>query len=405
MVETQNSDLLKHAEQTHTSADDNASRVTRVLFVDDDPRVLSSLKRLLKAQRLSCVFEGLTSAQEALERIRKGGLDLIVSDIKMPGMDGIEMLARLKGNAALRNVPIIMLTGEDDSTIKNVALELGAVEFLNKPVDPDEFTARVSNVLAASAYQRNLEMKNHLLEEQISQIQRLENIGFMAAGIVHDAKNMVATLVGKAELCQIADSEEKRHELLQNIISTSQQTTKFLEQILHLSRAERNDAQTVSLSRAIDEIVEILHSARPVDVKLSAVTGSDSYFVKIPNSDLSHIILNICINAFQAMGDSGEVVLKLDGCTIDQDQAAEYDEVSSGAYVKLEICDNGPGIPADQQERIFEPFYTTKHASGGTGLGLAVVKRLVSQHHGFIELQSEPGAGTCFRIYLPEVEN
>ncbi len=378
---------------------------THILFVDDDPQVLSSLRRLLSVHRVSCQFEGMTSAQEALNRIRQGGLDLIVSDIKMPGMDGIEMLARLKGDECLRNVPIIMLTGDDDANTRNVALQLGAVEFLSKPVDPDEFAARVSNVLATKAYQRHLEAQNRLLEEQISQIQRLENIGFMAAGIVHDSKNMVATIVGKAELCLRADSPERRETLLNQIIASSQQSVKYLEQILELGRSEKATASIVCLNRAIDDIFQMLSSTKPPDVRLTKVLRSEPLCVQISTQDLGHIILNLCINAFQAMGNRGEVKIMAEECNLGDAQIAGRRQVVPGRFVKLEICDNGPGIPAEIHDKVFETFFTTKKHAGGTGLGLSVVKRLVSHHHGFMELESEPASGTCFRIYLPRAES
>lgn len=375
-----------------------------ILIVDDEQNVREGLTRILRRAGLDADCKTAESARQALEILASEGADVIVSDVNMPGMDGIELLTRLRADSATQHVPVIMLTGNDEGKIRRTALDLGAFDFLIKPTDPVELIARLRNALRIKNYEDQLRERNQLFEDQIVQLQRLENLSFMAAGIVHDLNSTMTVLSGHLQLIEMAVNEGKP---VQNNLSTMAKAIdnaqNLMRRILDLNRQEAPVTQPCSLTEIVSETLGVLgHTVRGrIDLKWTPV--ADSVTVIGYLTELRQLVMNLCVNAIQAIADTGIVQVTLESVTLGDDRDERLWQLNRGEYVRLRVSDTGIGIAPDCLDRILEPFFTTKPRGQGTGLGLCVVDRAVHNHGGGLLIDSAPGTGTTFDVYLPRV--
>jgi signal transduction histidine kinase len=375
----------------------------RILFVDDEPAIPKSLQRMLRSYAVEAETETAGSADEALERIARGGIDVIVSDVRMPGMDGIELLTRLKANPATQNVPVIMLTGSGDSTLRNIALELGAAEFINKPADPTELCARMRNVMRLKAYQDQLVSQNDILSAQIIQAQKTEIAGILATQAAHDLNNILGAIVGNTELVLHKTSDCDVHPQLQRVIQAAQHAARLVSQIRDLGRRYSEEVKASDPCAVIEECLDFLRVLVPNGMAVDWVNPHLQVRTGVETIALHQIVMNLVINAVHAMGDSGTLSLKV----VERDMALEETaprSLAAGHYVVISVSDTGCGIDASIIPHIFEPFFTTKNKGQGTGVGLSVVSRIVRDKGGFVSVESSPGSGTTFAVHLPAVD-
>ena len=236
-------------------------------------------------------------------------------------------------------------------------------------------------------------------EEKIAHNQRLQILGTMTGGIAHEFNNLLTPILGYADLMLLELPEDS--DLYEDALEIRDTSIKAKEIIQQLSAMSRKNLETVFKSMDIKEVLErsikMVQSIRPANVKLSYELNLDGQQIIGNNTQISQVILNICLNAIQAIGAStGEIKLTADIVKSDTDSWLEY--------IKLSIEDNGPGMSEEVLQQIFLPFYTTKKQGQGTGLGLALVEQIISAHKGFIQTTSKEGQGSCFTIYLPRTD-
>ncbi len=249
----------------------------KILIVDDEQYVRDGLTRTLRHAGLDAVCDTAASGLEALEKIASEGADVILSDIHMTGIDGIELLTRLRADPATQHIPVIMLTGSDKGEARRTALDLGAFDFLIKPTDPVELIARLRNALRIKNYQDQLRERNQLFEDQIVQLQRLENLSFMAAGIVHDLNSTLTVLSGNLQLIERAAAAGKPiQKNLATMGKAVDNAQKLMRRILDLNRQETTNAQPCSLTDIVNDTLEVLgHTVRGrIDLKWTAPEDS-----------------------------------------------------------------------------------------------------------------------------------
>jgi signal transduction histidine kinase len=376
----------------------------RILFVDDEPGILKSLQRMVRSHSIEAETEGAVSADEAIRRIEQGGIDIVVSDVRMPGMDGIELLTRLKGNHFTQNIPVIMLTGDGDTTIKNVAIELGAMEFINKPADPTELSARLRNVMRLKLFQDQLVNQNRILSEQIVQAQKMEIAGLLASQAAHDLNNILTAIMGNAELVLYKTSDWDVHPELKRVVSAAQHASQLVRQILKMGRSTSGPLELVDPSKVISETLDMLQVVFSDGISVVWSDPQQKTLINIDGTALYQAIMNLAVNASQAMGETGTLTIGLADEVINNDAAAEHEGCAPGRFTVISVSDTGPGMDAATLTRIFEPFFTTKGEGKGTGIGLSVVDRIVRDAGGFITVTSAPGDGTTFALHLPVTE-
>jgi two-component system cell cycle sensor histidine kinase/response regulator CckA len=243
------------------------------------------------------------------------------------------------------------------------------------------------------------------IEAQLRQSQKLDAIGRLAGGIAHDFNNLLTVILGQAELLKlsvaVSDLDRGR---VDEIIGASQRASAMTRQLLTFSRKEMLMPVVLDLNQVVTESTRMLGRLIGEDVELVVVPGANLGRVKADPGQIDQVIMNLAINSRDAMPDGGKLTIETINVELDDTYQRQHPSVTPGHYVLLAITDTGCGMDAATQARIFEPFFTTKEAGKGTGLGLATVYGIVQQSGGFIWLYSEPGRGTCFRIYLPRVD-
>ncbi len=239
------------------------------------------------------------------------------------------------------------------------------------------------------------------LENQFLRAQRLESIGTLAGGIAHDLNNILSPIFMAAELLKMRDQDARSTELLETIESSAKRGADMVGQVLSFARGVEGRKLQVHPRQLITEIETI---ARDTFLKKSYFkirAKRDLWTIHGDPTQLQQVLLNLCVNAYDATVDGGEISISAENCVIDEAFAALHLEATPGPYVCLQVTDTGHGIPQHIIERIFDPFFTTKSGNKGTGLGLSTSLTIVKSHGGFIEVSSVIGEGTRFKIYLP----
>ena len=239
------------------------------------------------------------------------------------------------------------------------------------------------------------------LEQQLRQAQKMEAVGRLAGGIAHDFNNLLMVISGYSEflLERIGTDPELRGHA-QEIANAAQRATSLTRQLLAFSRKQMLAPKIVDLNSVVTENVKMLTRLIGEDIDLVMIPGSDIGAVKADPGQIEQVIMNLAVNARDAMPHGGKLTIETANVTLDAAYARFHAPVKPGDYVMLAISDTGVGMDADTQAHIFEPFYTTKGLKG-TGLGLSTVYGIVKQSEGYIWLYSEAGKGTSFKIYLP----
>jgi PAS domain S-box-containing protein len=242
------------------------------------------------------------------------------------------------------------------------------------------------------------------LEEQFRQAHKMEAVGRLAGGVAHDFNNLLGVIMGYADLAlRRSDLDVKLRRQLFEIHRTAERAAALTRQLLAFSRKQVLQPTVIDVGSVVHELERMLHRLIGEDIALTLRCDATAPRVYADPSQIEQVLLNLAVNARDAMPEGGELLIETRGVELDEASLLPDSELRPGSYLMLAVTDSGPGIPAAIRDRIFEPFFTTKSDGKGTGLGLATVYGIVRQSGGFIQLESEPGRGATFRLYFPEV--
>ena len=243
------------------------------------------------------------------------------------------------------------------------------------------------------------------LEKQLGQSQRLESIGRLAGGIAHDFNNMLTVISNYAIIVRgDLPEEDPGREDLGQVILAGQRAAELCQQLLGFARRQIIQPAVLHMPALVEELTRLFRRTLGEDVILTTEMPDGLWPIRGDRSQLDQILMNLVVNARDAMPDGGELVIEAKNAILDEHYAETHPEVVPGEYLMIAVSDTGQGMPSEVQERIFEPFFTTKTPERGTGLGLSTVHGAVRQNGGHIWLYSEPGRGTSFKIYWPRGE-
>jgi PAS domain S-box-containing protein len=246
------------------------------------------------------------------------------------------------------------------------------------------------------------EQKN--LEAQFLRTQRMESIGTLAGGIAHDLNNVLTPILMGVELMKMKTKDEHSQKLLTTMASSARRGSDMVKQVLTFARGHIGERSHLQIGHLIREMQKIVKETFPKTIDFSAEIGELSPILG-DATQIHQIILNLCVNARDAMPDGGSIMVRAKNVTLSQAEADKFAGAKPINYVLLSTTDTGTGIPAGIIDKIFEPFFTTKEIGKGTGLGLSTVISIIKSHGGFLDLQTEVGKGTTFNVYLPAADS
>ena len=370
----------------------------KVLLVDDDEDdYMITRDLLLDVETLEYKLDWVSTYDEGKEAIDRNDHDIFLIDYRLGIRDGLQLLQEaLDGGCT---APIILLTGQGDRDVDREAMKAGAADYLVKgQIDH----IMLERSIRHSIERKRLEREHVALEEQLLQSQKLESVGQLAGGIAHDFNNLMTPIVGYAQMGLTTLPEGNRERLyLEEILKAAGRATTLIQQLLAFSRRQVAELQVVNLNDLLTNIDMMLHRLIGEDVELIVLPSEDLGAVKVDPSHIEQVIVNLVVNARDAMPEGGTLIVETSNIEFGEEELKIHPDMTAGRYVMIAVSDTGHGMTEEVKAHIFEPFFTTKEKGKGTGLGLSTCYGIIAQNRGYIWVYSELGSGTTFKIYLP----
>jgi signal transduction histidine kinase len=367
----------------------------RILLVEDDEDDYVLMRNLLS--RVGATKYELQWAQTydaALEKIVGHHYDVCLLDYFLGERTGLDLLREL----GRRNpdVPVIFVTGQGNYEIDMEAMHAGASDYLVK--------GQINSPLLERSIRYAIAQK--AAEQRIARGQKMEALGTLAGGIAHDFNNILAAILGFTEMA-IEDVQDRPlvEKNLNIVLKSAMRARDLVKQILAFSRKTSYEKSPISLSRLIKETIQLLRASIPATIRIKLALTASSDTVLAARIEMQQVLMNLAVNASLAMEETGGTMeISLIDVEIAPDTSLSEPDVVPGEYVQLVVKDTGIGMSSEVMKRVFEPFFTTREVGKGTGMGLAVVYGIVKALQGTITVESEPGAGSVFRVSIPKVK-
>ncbi|HWA24474.1 MAG TPA: response regulator [Lacunisphaera sp.] len=365
----------------------------KILHLEDNPADAEITQAVFLDEWPDCEVTVVGNRQDFLRELPRGH-DLILSDFNLINFTGLEalQLAREKSPA----VPFVFFSGTIGEERALDALRSGATDYVIKD-RPKRLIPAIQRALNDAKIAREREAA----KEQMLRVQRLENIGMLAAGIAHDFNNVLAPILMGIPLLRMRHPGPNDAKILANMESSAGRGAGLVKQILGFAHGVAGEAQLVQPKHLLRELVDVITQTFPRTLKVEDEIPANLWPIKVNPTQFHQVLLNLCVNARDAMPNGGALTLRAANCTLDEVGAAAIEGAKPGPYLAIEVADTGTGMPPEVLGRIWEPFFTTKAPGRGTGLGLSTVRSIVGDHHGSIVVQTQPGRGTTFQIFLP----
>ncbi len=367
----------------------------RVLIVEDSQDDTALLVRELRRGGYEPTFERIDTPTAMSAAVDSRQWDLVICDYSMPQFSGIDALRLLRNKGS--EAPFIFLSGTIGEETAIAALKQGAQDYVMK-----DNLKRLLPAIQRELREAEQRRERKRLEQQVQELRKFEAIGRLAGGIAHDFNNALGVIIGWAQLgYDDVPATSPLRENFERIRDQAQHSAGLTRQLLAFARRQVLQPRSLNLNGLVSETTGLLNTAIGEQTELKLALAPDLQMTMADPTQIEQVLMNLCLNARDAMPQGGRIVIETQNVEIGEDFRRTHSRGQPGRYVLLSVSDTGVGMDAATLDRIFEPFFTTKEMGRGTGLGLATVYGVVKQHGGFMNVYSEPGQGTTFQVYLP----
>jgi two-component system cell cycle sensor histidine kinase/response regulator CckA len=378
------------------------SQPINVLMVEDSEDDARLLEIELQRQGFEPEVTRIDTGAALRSALETGEWDIVISDHNMPGFSGDEALSLVKSFDP--QLPFIVVSGTRGEEHAVEAMRAGASDFIVKnrlhrlaPVVERELVAAQQR-----AEQRRITAALEESQRQLQEAQQMEAIGRLAGGVAHDFNNLLAAILSYADLVlQGMPSGDKRRDDVEEIKRAGRHAAELTRQLLAFSRQQVMNKSVLDLNEVVQDEMGLLQRLVGPLVTIETNFDPDASLIKSDRLQIEQVLMNLATNARDAMPEGGTLTITTARVTVAAGEAAARPQ-APGEYVLLEVRDDGVGMPPEVRSKIFDPFFTTKDVGKGTGLGLATVYGIIRQTGGLIYVDSEPGRGATFSIFLPK---
>jgi len=369
-----------------------------ILIVEDERLIARDLKNRLESMHYS-VTGICDTGEDAVDQAEKMSLDLILMDILLKGdMDGIDAAKIIQERY---DVPVIYLTSYSDEKTLQRAKLTEPFGFILKMANDDALNATIKMAL----YKHQMIKEKELLNRRLFQAQKLVDIGRLTGGIAHDFNNMLTIISGYSEMAiSVVDKSLPLYHDLIEIKKATVQSARLTRQLLLFSRSQSFEYSNININEIIQESIKLFGRVLCENIVIETRLQEEVWEIWGDLCSFEQLLMNLAINASDAMIHGGGLEIKTENTIVDEANFYENPHFVPGRFVLLSITDNGAGMNEFTLSKIFDPFFTSKEAGHGTGLGLSVVHDVVENHKGWINVESKPGKGTKFSIYFPATD-
>ncbi|MDA1220197.1 MAG: response regulator [Chloroflexi bacterium] len=369
----------------------------RALIVEDSEDDVLTLIRQLNNGGYETCYKQVDTPDQMNKALDEETWDIIISDYNMPTFSAPAALKIFQKTNL--DLPFIILSGAIGEDEAVASMKAGAHDYIMKGN-----VARLIPAIERELKDAEQRRENRLLEEQFLQTQKMESIGRLAGGVAHDFNNLLTSIMGHAQLgsMKLLAEKDPLREHFDEIQKAADSASNLTRQLLAFSRRQVIEPQTINLNTLIDNVNRMLHRLIGEHIELLTTPNPELDLVTVDPGQIEQVIVNLVINARDAIAQGGQITIKTDNVILGAHQASTYDNLAPGKYVTLSVSDNGTGMNQETQSKIFEPFFTTKDEGKGTGLGLATCYGIAKQNNGYIGVETQLGEGTTFSVYLPK---
>lgn len=317
--------------------------------------------------------------------------DLVLCDLSLPGFSGYKALEILRSTSSI--TPFILVSGTIGEDVAVESLRRGATDYILK-----NNMTRLAPAVSRAVREAGEQAARERAEQSLMRSQRYESLALLAAGLSHDLRNILQPLLITSTVIEERDDPDLQH-LGELVKDCAKRGLDMVSTMLSFARGAKATRETVSIGVLFESLALLLQGSLPRNVELHIDCGVTDHTLEGNHTELQQCVLNLSLNAMQAMPDGGRLTLSCEKVEVDESYALNGDLPNPGEYLRVSIIDTGIGMSSEVQNNLFRPFYTTK--SDGTGLGLISCQRILKNHSGFLRLKSAPGDGARFDLYLP----
>ena len=350
----------------------------KILIADDEQVIRELLLKFLSKEGYE--VEQAMDGYDALDKIKKHNYDMLILDLKMPGINGMEVITKL--NELNKDISIIVITGYATLETAKNAIKQGCFEYITKPFNMDDVLATIKRAFTT----RQLTQDKKRLEEQLKVTERLASLAEMGAGVAHEVNTVLATIKIFLEMLRAKFSpDQKESRNLELIMDEVEVAEKLIDRFINFTKPSAAEFIRTDINQVIRRGLQLFESRLSRNkIKVFQQLYSPNVFIECDPVKMEEVFTNIFLNSIDAMASGGELFVKTQ---------------VEGQNLQIEIRDTGIGIPAGNIEKVYNPFFTTK--ANGTGLGLSIVHRIIQEHKGIIKITSKEKKGTSVRLELP----